>query len=135
MSFEFLSHTSEVILKVEAGSKEDLFREALRGEMNFLKKDLGKEQRGRQKREIEVSSVDLEALLVDFLNEVLYYANIYKEVYTDIDIEEFSDTYIKAKVMGFKVDGFDDDIKAVSYHDLKIIYKDNKYICNIIFDV
>lgn len=135
MPFEFLPHTSEVVLKVEAGSKENLFREALRGEMSFLKKEIDNKHKEIQKREIEVSSVDLETLLIDFLNEVLYNANIYKEIYTDVDIEEFSETYIRAKISGFKVDGFDDDIKAVSYHNLKIEHKDNKYICKIVFDV
>ncbi len=134
MSFEFLSHTSEVILKVEAGSKEDLFREALRGEMFFLKDGI-LDFKPTVERKIHISSLNLEILLVDFLNEALYMANTYKEVYPDMDIIKLSDGSIEAKLKGVEVDSFDRDIKAVTFHNLDIIYKDGKYICEIVFDV
>ena len=134
MSFEFLSHTSEVILKVEAGSKEDLFREALRGEMSFLKDGI-LDFKPTVERKIHISSLNLEILLVDFLNEALYMASRYKEVYPDMDIIKLSDGSIEAKLKGVEVDSFDRDIKAVTFHNLDIIYKDGKYICEIVFDV
>ncbi len=134
MSFEFLSHTSEIILKVESTTKEGLFYDALRGEMSFLKNNvLDFEQTAERK--IDLRSLDLETLFVDFLNEALYLADTHKELYFDMTINRLSDNGIEATLKGAEVNSFDRDIKAVTFHNLDIVYKDGKYVCEVVLDI
>ena len=75
------------------------------------------------KRKIKISSPDLGALLIDFLSEVLYLIQTNKEIYTNINFKRLTDTELEGELMGRETKRFGEDIKAVTYHGLKIEQK------------
>ena len=83
-----------------------------------------KSKKLKVKRKISVKSLDLNALLVDFLSEVLYLSQVNKEVYSNIKFNKFKDKELGGELIGNKIESFGEDIKAVTYHGLEI--KNNK---------
>jgi len=131
--FEILPHTADLKIRVFGKTKEELFLNALLGMEESLKPKVLEKV---VEREIEVKSIDLPALLVDFLNEVLYLNQVNREVYSDLKISKFWDNKLEGKVSGKKVERFGEDIKAVTYHNLKVQQKkDGTWEATVLFDV
>ncbi|MDP3889279.1 MAG: archease [bacterium] len=87
-------------------------------------------------RELEITSSDRVALLVDFLSEALYLSDVYDEAYFDAIIKEVTDTHIKATLQGVKITGFEVvEIKAVTYHGLDIKQVNGSWQADIVFDI
>ncbi|MCL5006599.1 MAG: archease [Patescibacteria group bacterium] len=102
-------------MKLEGSNFVDLFESGLEGVFDFLRPTKG-EQGQAVVRTISVSSTDKTALLVDFLSEAVRLALSNREAYGRTSFDELSSTALKANLYGEKVEGFADDIKAVTYH-------------------
>jgi len=121
MPFEVLKHTADLRMRVWGDSLSSLFLDAVKGMMGVLKENPNdKIQMTNVKREIKLQSSDKTALLVDFLNEILSQAQTNKEIYPEIILKKLSETGIEAELNGIPVEGFDEDIKAVTYHEAEI---------------
>ena len=89
-----------------------------------------------QKRKAEVVSTAQDLLLVDFLSEALYFSDVYNEAYLDAEIHTLTETEVKATLHGIKVERFDVvEIKAVTYHDLKIRKEGDYFVADVVFDI
>jgi len=131
-SYEILDHPSDVRVGAFGDTKEELFSNAMKG-MNEVLKSVSLKKTANQR--IIVNSFDLNALLVDFLSEVLYLIQANKEIYTDVKFSKFSDKELEGELIGNKVESFGEDIKAVTYHDLKIEKKDGLFEATILLDI
>ncbi len=143
--FEQLPHTADIKIRVFGKTKEELFRHALIGMFQVI----GPHAKGCTKKDdvlicsdlpkkhnVEVSSPDIESLLVDFLSDALWLSDVHNEAYLDVQIHELTNTYIKATIFGVEVTGFDVvEIKAVTYHDLYIQQVDGAWQAEIVFDI
>lgn len=131
--YEILEHKADLKIGVFGEDKKELFRNALIAMSSALRaktKSLG------PGRDIKIKSLNLETLLVDFLSEVLYLIQVNKEIYANIKFKKFSDTEIKGRLSGQKVERFGEDIKGVTYHDLGIHQKkDGTWQATILFDI
>ncbi len=133
--YEIKEHPADVKLKVKANNLKELFEASLKGmaEILALKKDLTNEE---IQKEIQVDSVDLSALLVDFLSEVLTLTDINDSVFINLEIISLTETKIEARIKGFKVKKFKEEIKAVTYHKAEVKQNNNgKYEAEILFDI
>jgi SHS2 domain-containing protein len=116
---EFLEHTGEVKLRVRGGSLTDVFAEAGRA--------LGKLQlRGRKQISVEawwdiqIEARDRNALLVDWLNELIYRAEAELAVAVDFDVMQVSETSLAARVGAVPVEESPGLVKAATFHELRI---------------
>ncbi|MDP2967051.1 MAG: archease [bacterium] len=133
--YEILEHKADLKIKVKGSSKEELFLNALLGMEEGLRPET-KETKEEIKREIKIKSIDLPALLVDFLNEALYLIQVHKEIYRQVKFIKFSDKELEAELFSQKVERFGEDIKAVTYHDLDIYQKeDGTWEAVVLFDI
>lgn len=136
--YKQLPHTSDIRLSISAQTKEALFLSALQGMSELLQKGFCDQQNGSQPEadRIEITATDTTGLLVDFLSEVLTRCHIRKVIYCGIVFLELSDTNLKATISGKKADHFEEDIKAVTYHEADVrINENNQYETIIIFDI
>jgi len=138
-SYHFLPHVADIRLKVEGDSLEKLFTASLEGMNNLIKTSscpAGKTDEESLKEKIEISSIDATSLLIDFLSEILTYSQINKAIYCKVKFEKLTNNFLSATIFGKSVDAFDEDIKAVTYHEAEI-KKDEKGIFStiIIFDI
>jgi len=133
-NFEILEHPSDVKIRAFGKTKEELFVNAMLGMVAVLRPKI-KDKKEKIKNKIKIESVDLNALLVDFLSEVLYQIQTKKEIYNNIKFTKLSDTELTGELTGQKIESFGEDIKAVTYHGLQIQQKNGLYEATILFDI
>lgn len=132
--FEILEHRADLKIRVFGKTREELFRNALIAMSDSLRPKIPNPK--SQISKIRIKSANLETLLVDFLNEVLYLTQVNKEVYNNISFKKISDTEIEANLSGQRVESFDEDIKAVTYHNLDVHQeKSGTWQATILFDI
>lgn len=119
MTYKFLAHTADLRMRVSGRTVAELFGQAVRGMMAAMKTDI-KTLKPNLTREVKVQAPDPTVLLVDFLNEVLTLAQTNREVYKEVNFKEFSETSLSAELQGVSVKEFDEDIKAVTYHEAQV---------------
>lgn len=115
--YEILEHKADLKIRAFGKDKKELFLNMLKG---ITESQRAEKLKTKARRQIKIKSLDLSALLVDFLSEALYLSQVNKEVYFDINFKKFSNTEIKGELIGQKVKRFGEDIKAVTYHSLEI---------------
>ncbi len=133
MKYEILEHTADLRIRAFGRDKKALFENAMIGmfEGGEYEKE-GKEI----KRKIKISSFDLASLLVDFLSEVLYLAEVNQEVYFKVDFKKFSEKEIEGILTGRKLKRMGVQIKGVTYHDLQIKQReDGGWEVTVLFDI
>lgn len=118
---EILPHTADLRLKVEADSLPNLFAESLIGLSEILKPgfcQLTKELAA--KKGIRLSSPNPTYLLIDFLSAVLTFSYQHEVIFCQAKFQTLTENSLQAEIFGSKVDGFDEDIKAVTYHEANV---------------
>ena len=136
-SFEFISHTADVRLKVSGESLPKLFNAALEG-MNELLKPGFCNQRARLdvEHEVEISAPDTTVLLIDFLSEALTLSNIHRVIHCDLVIRKMCDHELSGLLRGRKTEDFSNDVKAVTYHEADVCLNEfGNFESVIIFDI
>ena len=101
--YKILEHITDLKIQGFGKTKEELFLNMLKGVISSLKVVLKDD---KMKRKIKVESTDLDALLVDFLNEILYLSQTNKEIYNDVKFNKFSERELQAELIGNKVESF-----------------------------
>ena len=133
--FKILPHTADLKIQVYGKTREELFKNALLGMASALRAKI-KDKKLKIKNKVKIKSLDLPALLVDFLSEALYLSQVNKESNYDVIFKKFTDTEIKGELIGQKVERFGEDIKAVTYHGLEIKQNKNGILeLTILFDI
>jgi len=132
--YETLEHKADLKIKAFGKTKEELFSNMLLGMQNALRVNINPQS--SDAKTIKIKSLDLGALLVDFLSEALYLIQVNKEIYNKVRFKKFSDTEIEGKLIGQKVEMFGEDIKAVTYHNLDVHQKkDGIWEAIVLFDI
>ena len=132
-SFEFIPHTAEAGIRVQADTLEELYRGALEGMAEWLKPGL---PRTADKRErMAADSAFQNTLLVDFLIDVLTRSQVGRSVFFDLEMHHLGEERLECTLLGRAVDGFDDDIKAITYHGAGIRQAGGRYETEVIFDI
>jgi SHS2 domain-containing protein len=133
-AFDLLEHPSDVKLCVRGASLEELFANAARGMMSCLfGADIAKARPERMET-IEIEAPDREALLVDWLSELLYRATSEYCAYVHFNVRELSDRKLSAET-GVVSAGAIDDIKAVTHHEFAIRERNGGWEATVVFDI
>jgi SHS2 domain-containing protein len=125
-------HTADVRVHVAAGSLEELFADAVRGLVEVMH-PLGSGE--RVSTEIAVEASDATALLVDFLNEVLTRAHIERVAFDETDFASLSEAALRATVSGARCDGFEEDVKSVTYHEAQVTRVGQDWMVTLVLDI
>lgn len=135
--FETFDHTADIGLVARGATPEELFANAALGLVDLMvdPKDLREETR----LELSVSAQDREALLVTWLNELLYLLDAQGFVPRRSRILSMSQTELTAELRGERIDRSRHHVrhmvKAVTYHDLQITHSDGLWEARVIVDL
>jgi SHS2 domain-containing protein len=132
-NFVEVEHTADWAIRVRGDTLPELFSHAAIG-MYSLMADLASVTPTAE-RAIKVKGVDTEALLVNWLNELIYHTEIDGEVFCEFHIESFAPTHLRAQARAGRGVKLKKQIKAVTFHNLQIIRAGNGYIVTLVFDV
>jgi SHS2 domain-containing protein len=133
-SHERRDHTSEIELHVRAGSLGDLLAEAGRAlaEVELTSANCVP---GGPARTIRVSSSDREALLVAWLNELIFLADIDRWVAMDFSIDLADETEVRARASGVTLQWAPSRVKAATFHGLRVEDVPGGLEADVILDV
>lgn len=135
--YHFLSHTADIAVLLRADTVEGLFSAGLHAMNEVLREGFCAGASPPEIRTpLNVQSIDDTALLIDFLSEALTLSYLHRCLYCTVDIEIKKDSALQAFLHGCPVDGFTDDVKAVTYHDAEIRRAaDGRWETPVIFDI
>ena len=133
MKFEFLEHTADVKFRAYGKTLEEVFENSALAMINSqysgkIKKVI--------KKKIKVEGENVESLLYNFLEEVLYL----------IDASGFLASEFKVKISGDKLEAtiegdlvknykFSLDLKAVTYNEMFVKKEKGKWVSQVVLDV
>ena len=135
--FEILEHPSDLGIEAHGKSMDELFRNMALGLISVIA-GTSKIQTSEY-REVFVPAIDRENLLVRWLTEILFLYDANKFLTADVRFESISDTSLKATVFGERYDALKHtlklDVKAITYHQLKIDEKDGEWTGRVFIDI
>jgi SHS2 domain-containing protein len=130
-----IEHTADYQIEAAGKNLAELFSDALAGMMTFLKNAPPAAKQSIM-RKISLRSENETLLLIEFLSEALRLAQVNKEIYCEVKFNKLDVRSLKAELIGIPVDGFDDEIKAVTYHGAEVKSgKNGKLAVAILFDI
>ena len=127
-----IEHTADWELQVWGPDLPSLLEQAARGMVALSQARL--ENGTEVVREFEIPYIDAESLIVDFLSELLYYAESEALAFDGYQIQ-VEEATCKCRVSGAPIKEQAKEIKAVTFHQLKVRETDRGIEVNIVFDV
>ncbi len=134
--FEIVNHTADVGIRAYGADMSEAFANAARALFSLITELDDIEE--AEYRDIELTAPDQESLLVAWLNELIYLFDAENIIFKRFDITEISNTQLKARSYGEKIDSskhkLKTGVKAATYHMLKVD-KDDGCKVQVLFDI
>jgi SHS2 domain-containing protein len=133
--FEFIEHTADTGLVAYGRDLPEAFANAAFGMFSIIAElDDVKET---ELRRVVIHEDDVESLLFEWLNNLLYYLDVEQLLLKTFDIKEFAEKRLAAECRGEKYDparhSLKTGIKSATYHMLEVDREKNTV--RVIFDV
>jgi len=136
-SYELIDHTADIGIKVYAKELKEIFETAARAMFEIIA-DLNDVEL-KEKRTIELKSLTTDELLLFWLSELLSQYDAYQILFAKFSVDKISQSSIVANAYGQRLDKnlheIKTEIKAVTYHDLKLEKINSGWQAQVIFDV
>ena len=136
--YEPLEHTAEAGVIARGATLAEAFANAAEGMYALMLELDGIEERGE--REVTLDDENLEALLVDWLLELLFLTETEGLVFRRFAVDELSERRLRARAWGERFDperhhSHNVMVKAVTQHLLEIAQEDGGYRVQVLFDI
>ncbi len=136
--YEQFDHTSEAGVIARGATLAEAFANMAEGMYAMMLEIDGIEE--RETRDIEIESDGTEALLIDWLLELIYLTDTAELVFRRFAVDELSEGRLRARAWG---EPFDPErhvanhatVKAVTKHMLEIAEEDEGYRIQVLFDI
>jgi SHS2 domain-containing protein len=136
--FETIEHTADIGIRAHGIDLSQAFTNAARGMFSLIT-DLD-DINEIYFRDVEIKAADREALLVEWLNNLLFLFDTEQLIFCRFHIESINEKQMKARCYGERVDKSRHDlkrgIKAATYYMLKVEkVNDYDYQVQVILDI
>ncbi len=128
-----VDHTADVAIWICADSLEDLFLTSAEAMFEMVAEP--EDVPPSTLRNVNLEAMDREALLVDWLNELLYLHERDEIVMVKIVFEQLCATKLWARIEGAPVKAYYRGIKAATFHNLVIEQYGDGLRTTIVFDI
>ncbi len=137
MSYETFEHTADVGLRMRAASLDALFAEAAQGLFSLIVSDL-RSIRLTETASFSVAGQAHDLLLFDWLNELLYTYETRHLLLAEFHVT-INGAGLTATARGEIADParhvLDHEVKAITYHELKVERVDDGWLAEVIVDI
>ncbi len=135
--YETFDHTADVGLRIRAADLDTLFADAARAMFSVMAGNLAAVRPTEEVR-IMLAADDLDALLRDWLGELLYTFHVRKLVFSDFTVS-VREAGLQGTARGEPMDAarhqLDVEIKAVTWHGLKVERTGDGWLAEVIVDI
>jgi len=141
--FELIEHTADIGIRVQADDLKGLFEKAALAMFNIIGQ-LAPLSLGPTVKEIPLPRFNIrqaaetpEELFINWLNELLSLSATKELMFTNIIIHKLDKNNLEAEVFGEDIKNYkiNTEIKAATYHELKLEETESEWIAEVIFDV
>ena len=135
--FEIFDHTADLGLRVRAGDRNALFGEAGRGFLSVVVSNPDAIE-PRDALAVDIAGGPLDYLLLDWLTELLFLFESKGFLAAEFDMA-VGDDGLAASVRGEPYDSarhlLAHEVKAVTYHELKVEHSADGWLAEVILDI
>ena len=143
MSFEFLDHTADTQVRIKGADAEELFREATRALLAvFVACPEGSSVLPGASRRVKLEAENGEALLVDFLNELIFLFDTQQFLSADFEVSALKLEAPSSLEGALKGEVYDParhvvktEIKAATFHGMEIKRTESGLEAEVVFDL
>ena len=138
--YRVIEHTADIGIKVEGSSLKELFLNSAKGMVDLVVDcRIVSNSQYQSFEKISLKADIKEQLLVKWLEELLYLFEVKNNIPISFNIIDIVDTDLRAEVgivpLDPEIHRIKYQIKAVTYHNLKIEEKKGLFKTRIIFDI
>ena len=137
LSYKILDHTADIGIEVWGKTKKEALANTVEAMFDLISDS--KNISVVQEKELIITGADMADMLINLLRETLYMFHSQMWLCKRCEILELSEEKIVARVAGEPYDAqkhqLKMEIKAVTYHTLKIERVENGWRARVIFDV
>ena len=135
--YKEFEHTADIGMEMYGATLKELFRNAGRALFDTIV-EIDRIQ-PRVERSVSVTGDDDELLLMNWLRRLLYLLAVEGEVYGEFRIVALQSGALQAVVTGEPLDmerhHFKTELKAITYHQFRLIHEQDGWRATVIFDV
>ena len=138
-NFEFIEHTADIGIRVYGKTLPALFVNSAQALFSII---LDYEPQGKIQKTIELEEENLENLFVDWMNELIsqFFADKFLPAQYSVNVNSSEKlSTLKADILGESFNPYErkieKEIKAATYHGLKVEKTKEGYVAEVIFDI
>lgn len=134
--YEWIDHTADIGLKVQATTLAELFAEAGQGFTEFI---ITGNIAPQEVKEISLTADSVEDLFHDWLSELNYLFSVHHLIFHSFTVIEITDAKFTINCAGETYDPkkhlVHTEVKAITYHQIYVKYINNQWQAQIFFDL
>jgi SHS2 domain-containing protein len=136
-NYEILEHTADIGIRVKATDLAGLFKNAGLAICAISAEKQAIIDQEKYKIIVRQKASNVEELFVNWLNELLSLSAVEALIFEDIQINQVGDNFIEAVAIGSDIKNYkvNTEIKAATYHQLKVEKTTFGWQAEVIFDV
>jgi len=135
--FDVIDHTADVGIIAYGADIKEIFSNAALALFSLITEPESIENKFHL--DLELSSEDIESLLIEWLNELIYLFDVKHVLFNHFDIGSLTDNDLKATCYGEHFDTekhtMKVEVKAATYHMLKLDKSDDGFKAQVILDI
>jgi len=135
--YELIEHTADIGIRVKGCDLKDLFKNSALAMFDITAQKKQPVTKKQEKIIIKQKADDLEELFVNWLNELLSLSSTKELIFSDFQINKLERNSLEANVIGESMKNYkiNTEIKAATYHQLKLKNDESGWQAEVIFDV
>lgn len=136
-NYDVFEHTADIGLRVKGKDLKDLFKHAGLAIFQISSRKQFTKNKTHTNINIKISADNLEALFVDWLNELLSLSSAKGLIFHNLKINKLEDNALEAVAVGGDINDYkvNTEIKAATFHELKLTQDAAGWQAEVILDV
>ena len=135
--YEVFEHTADLGLRIRADTLEQLLADAGRGLFSLIVTNLN-DVRSVSERSYRIQREEDDYLLFDWLNELLYTFESERLLLCEFRVrleQSTLEAYCRGEPMDLDRHQMDHEVKAITYHGLKVEQTEGHWLAEVIVDI
>lgn len=137
-NYELIEHTADIGIRVKGDDLKELFKNAALAMFDIIaEKVTDIESSSIEKCLVKQEADNLDELFINWLNELLSLSATQEKIFCEFTFKNLDEQNLEAEVDGCDIKSYkvNSEIKAATYHELKLEKTDSGWLAEVIFDV
>jgi SHS2 domain-containing protein len=136
-TYTLIEHTADIGIRTKGDSLKELFQNTALAMFDIIAGIPTKKSKRKEEITIKEKADNIEELFINWLNDLLSLSAAKELIFTNFKIEELDEHHVKAVCSAEDAQNFkiNTEIKAATYHELKLEQTKSGWQAEVILDV